>query len=165
MKAIVAVDKNWGIGKGNDLLFSIPEDMKFFRTTTLNKVVVMGSNTLRSFPNGNPLKNRINVVLSTTIDRDDCVIAKSLDELKTRLKKYNTDDIFVIGGARFYQTMLDYCDEIYVTKVNADGGAEVFFPNLDELDNWTLAVKGEKIDASGYEIRFTTYKNSAVKEL
>ena len=59
MKAIVAVDKNWGIGKKNDLLFSLPEDMKFFREKTLNKVVIMGSNTLKSFPGGKPLKNII----------------------------------------------------------------------------------------------------------
>ncbi len=165
MKAIVAVDNKWGIGKNNDLLFSIKEDMQFFRATTLNKVVVMGGNTLRSFPNGNPLKNRINIVLSTTLNRDGCIVKNSLDELKAELKKYNPDDIYIIGGARFYSLMLDYCDEALVTKVNADGGAEVFFPNLDSLDNWTLSSEGEKLDASGYEIRFTTYKNNAVKEL
>ena len=63
MRAIVVVDKNWGIGKNNDLLFSLPADMKHFRETTTGKVVVMGSNTLRSFPGGNPLKNRVNIVL------------------------------------------------------------------------------------------------------
>ena len=88
MKAIVAVDKNWGIGKNNDLLFSIPEDMKFFRKTTSGKVVVMGANTLRSFPGGNPLKNRVNVVLSTTIERDDCVVVDSLEKLLVEIKKY-----------------------------------------------------------------------------
>ncbi len=165
MKAIVAVDKNWGIGKDNDLLFSIPEDMKFFRQTTLGKVVVMGSNTLRSFPNGNPLKNRTNVVLSTTINRDDCVIVKSLDELSAELKKYNPDDVYVIGGARLYKTLLDYCDEVYVTKVDADGGAQVFFENLDERQNWSLINAGEVIETNGFNIRFTTYKNNNVKEL
>ncbi len=164
MKAIVAVDKNWGIGKNNDLLFSIPEDMKFFRQTTLNKVVVMGANTLRSFPNASPLKNRTNVVLSTSIERDDCVIVKSIDELKTQLKKYPSDEVFVIGGARFYQTMLDYVDEIFVTKVDADGDATAFFPNLDELENWACVNEGEEIQTNGYKVRFTTYKNSAVKE-
>ena len=64
MKAIVAVDREWGIGKGNDLLFSIPEDMKFFRTTTMGKVIVIGRKTLESFPGGKPLKNRTNVVLT-----------------------------------------------------------------------------------------------------
>ena len=87
MKAIVAVDKKWGIGKNNDLLFSLKEDMKFFRETTKGKVVVMGANTLRSFPNGNPLKNRINIVLSSTIKRDDCIVVDSLDKLFEEIKK------------------------------------------------------------------------------
>ena len=88
MKAIVAVDKRWGIGKNNDLLFSIPADMKFFRETTAGKVVVMGANTLKSFPNGNPLKNRVNIVLSTTINRDDCIVVRSVDELFKEIEKY-----------------------------------------------------------------------------
>jgi ribonuclease J len=64
MKTIVAVDKKWGIGRKNDLLFNIPEDMKHFREITSGKTVVMGLNTLRSFPGGKPLKNRVNIVLS-----------------------------------------------------------------------------------------------------
>ena len=64
IRAIVHVDKKWGIGKGNDMMFSLPKDMKFFRETTLNHTVVMGGNTLRSFPNQKPLKNRVNIVLS-----------------------------------------------------------------------------------------------------
>ena len=64
MKSIVAVDKCWGIGKNNDLLFSIPADMKFFRETTMGKVVVMGRKTLESFPGGQPLKKRTNIVLT-----------------------------------------------------------------------------------------------------
>lgn len=163
MKAIVAVDKKWGIGKNNDLLFSIPEDMKFFRQTTLNKVVVMGANTLRSFPNGNPLKNRINVVLSTTISRDDCTVVKSLDELKSKLKDFNNEDIFIIGGAMLYKTMLPYIDEILVTKVDADGDATAFFENLDALSNWQLVEQSQSIESNGYNIRFTKYKNNRVE--
>ena len=64
MRAIFHADREWGIGKSNDLMFSLPKDMKFFRETTKGKVVVMGLNTLKSFPNGKPLKNRINIVLS-----------------------------------------------------------------------------------------------------
>ncbi|MBO4594179.1 MAG: dihydrofolate reductase, partial [Clostridia bacterium] len=76
MKAIVAVDKKWGIGKKNGLLFSLPEDMKYFKEKTLNKVVVMGSNTLKSFPNGKPLKDRVNIVLFPGGEkRDDCIVA------------------------------------------------------------------------------------------
>ena len=164
MKAIVAVDKKWGIGKKNDLLFSLHEDMKFFRKTTLNKVVIMGSNTLKSFPGGNPLKNRTNIVLFPGGEkREDCVIVDSMDELFEEIKKYPSDDVFVIGGAMFYRTMLPYCTEVYVTKVDADGEAEVFYENLDELENWSCVYESEKVETNGYQIRFTTYKNSDVK--
>lgn len=165
MKAIVAVDKNWGIGKNNDLLFSIPEDMKFFRSTTLNKVVVMGGNTLRSFPNGNPLKNRTNIVLSTKIDREDCIVVRSYSELFEIIKKYPTDEVFIIGGASVYKEMLPFMDEILVTKVEADGNADVFFENLDKLENWEMVFEGEEQTSNGYKFRFTTYKNLAVKQI
>ena len=165
MKAIVAVDKNWGIGKKNDLLFSLPADMKYFREKTLGKVVIMGSNTLKSFPNGNPLKNRTNIVLFPGGEkRDDCTIVDSMDELKAELKKYNPDDVFVIGGAMFYKTMLPYCSEVLVTKVDADGGAEVFYENLDKLANWSCVSEGDVVETNGYNIRFTVYQNSDVKE-
>ena len=165
MKSIVAVDKNWGIGKKNDLLFSLPADMAYFREKTLNKVVVMGSNTLKSFPGGKPLKNRTNIVLYPGGEkRDDCIIVDSLDELREELKKYNTDDVFIIGGAMFYKTMLDYCTEILVTKVDADGGAEVFYENLDKKPNWNCVEEQAPVETNGYTIKFTTYKNSEVKE-
>lgn len=165
MKAIVAVDKNWGIGKKNDLLFSLPKDMEFFRKTTLNKVVVMGSNTLKSFPGGKPLKNRTNIVLFPGGEkREDCTVVDSLEELSVELKKYNTDDVFIIGGAMFYRTMLPYCTEILVTKVDADGEAEVFFENLDKLPNWRLVHVSDSVETNGLNINFTTYKNFKVKE-
>lgn len=165
MKAIVAVDKKWGIGKKNGLLFELPEDMKFFRKTTLNKVVVMGSNTLKSFPNGKPLKNRTNVVLFPGGEkREDCIVVDSMKELKETLKNYPQEEIFVIGGAMFYKTMLPYCSEVFVTKVDADGGAEVFYENLDDKKEWTCVYESESVETNGYSIKFTTYKNSNVKE-
>ncbi|MBE7089701.1 MAG: dihydrofolate reductase [Clostridiales bacterium] len=165
MKAIVAVDKNWGIGKKNDLLFSLPADMAYFREKTLNKVVIMGSNTLKSFPGGKPLKNRTNIVLFPGGEkRDDCTIVDSMEELKLELKKYNAEDVFVIGGAMFYKTMLPYCSEVLVTKVDADGGAEVFYENLDKLPEWTLVSESETVETNGLNIKFTVYKNSDVKE-
>ncbi len=163
MKAIVVVDKNWGIGKNNDLLFSLKKDMKFFRETTLDKVVVMGSNTLKSFPNSKPLPRRTNIVLFPNGDkREDCVIVDSIEELKVELKKYNTEDIFIIGGAMFYKTMLDFCDTVFVTKVDSDGCATVFYPNLDSMDNWTCVYESEPIAEDDYVIKFTTYKNSKI---
>lgn len=165
MKAIVAVDKKWGIGKKNDLLFSLPLDMKFFREKTLNKVVIMGSNTLKSFPGGNPLKNRTNVVLFPGGEkRNDCIIVDSMDELRAELKKYDPEDVFVIGGAMFYKTMLPYCSEVFVTKVDADGGAEVFYENLDKAEGFRCVFESETQETNGYNIKFTTYKNDNVKE-
>ena len=159
MKAIVAVDKKWGIGKNNDLLFSLPEDMKFFREKTSGKTVCMGYNTLLSFPGSKPLKNRVNIVLAPDgVERDDCIVVHTLEELSKEVNKY--DDVFVIGGAMFYKTMVPYCEEVYVTKVDADGEATVFYPNLDEMENFSEVYSSEPIESNGYTIRFTTYKNS-----
>ncbi|MBQ3234867.1 MAG: dihydrofolate reductase [Clostridia bacterium] len=164
MKSIVAVDKKWGIGKNNDLLFSLKEDMKFFREKTNGKVVCMGYNTLLSFPGSKPLKNRTNIVLAPAgVTRDDCTVVYTLEELSKELSKYDTNEVFVIGGAMFYKTMVDYCSEIFVTKVDADGDATVFYPNLDEKSNFEMAYSSEPIEDNGYTIRFTTYKNNDVK--
>ena len=166
IKAIVAVDKKWGIGKNNGLLFSIPADMAFFRATTLNKTVVMGSNTLKSFPNGKPLKNRVNLVFSKSLGkREDCIVVDSFEKLVEELKKYPTDDVFIIGGAMFYKLMLPYCESVFVTKVDADGNADVFFENLDKLDNWSCVSESDTVETNGYNVKFTVYKNFDVKQL
>ena len=165
MKAILHCDKEWGIGKKNGLMFSIPADMKFFRETTTGHVVVMGSNTLKSFPGGNPLKNRTNIVLYPQGEkRDDCIIVGSLDELFAQIKKYPSDEVFVIGGAMMYKTLLPYCEEVLVTKVDAVGGADAYFENLDENPNFKLVHCSEDVQTNGYTVRFTTYKNLAVKQ-
>ena len=145
IKAIVHVDREWGIGKGNDMMFSLPKDMKFFRETTMGHTVVMGGNTLRSFPNGKPLKNRTNIVLSRGQVRDDCVIVRSYEELKSEMKARENEEIYVIGGGEVYKELLPYCHEVLVTKVDAVGGAEVFFPNLDQMENFVCINEGEPI--------------------
>ena len=162
MKAIVCVDEKWGIGKNNDLLFSLPLDMKFFRETTKDKIVVMGGKTLRSFPNSKPLPKRINIVLSKTEEREDCIICKDFATLLNTLKNYNSEDIFIIGGGSFYEMMLPYCDEAFITKVEADGDATAFFPNLDKISNWKMVDKSERLETNGYYITFTKYKNEDV---
>lgn len=165
IRAIVHADKKWGIGKNNDMMFSLPKDMKFFRETTMGHTVVMGGNTLRSFPNGKPLKNRVNIVLSRGHVCDECVFVRDMDALKAEMKKRENEDIFVIGGGSIYRELLPYCHEALVTKVDADGGAEVFFPNLDKDENFVCVYESEAIEDNGYTIRFTTYKNNAVKPL
>ena len=163
--AIVHADKEWGIGKGNDMMFSLPKDMKFFRETTMGHTVVMGGKTLRSFPNQKPLKNRVNIVLSRGQVRDDCIIVPSYEALKTEMKARENEDIFIIGGGEIYKSLLPYCHGAFVTKVEAIGGAEVFFPNLDKDENFVCVDEGEPIEDNGYIIRFTKCENKAVLPL
>lgn len=165
IRAIVHADRQWGIGKGNDMMFSLPKDMKFFRETTLGHAVVMGGNTLRSFPNGKPLKNRVNIVLSRGQVRDDCIIVRSYEELKNEMKRRENEDIYVIGGGEVYRVLLPYCHEALVTKVDAVGGAETFFPDLDAHPDFVCVDEGEPLDDNGLTIRFTRYKNLNVKAL
>lgn len=165
MRAILHCDKEWGIGKKNTLMFSIPADMKFFRETTSGHTVVMGSNTLLSFPGGKPLKNRRNIVLWPGGEkRDDCTVVDSLDELFSEIRGCDVDDVYVIGGAMMYKTLLPYCSEVLVTRVDAVGGADTFFENLDENPDFTLSSESEPVETNGYKIRFCTYTNNCTKE-
>ena len=160
MKAILAADKNWGIGYNNHLLVSIPSDMKFFRQTTTGKVVVMGRKTLESFPNGMPLKNRTNIVLrgNQNYQVKDAVVVHSEDELMEELEKYDTDDIFVIGGESVYRMMLPHCDTVYVTKIDRAFQADTFFPVLDEMDEWVMTEESEEQTCFELEFCFTKYE-------
>lgn len=160
MKAILHADREWGIGKNNGLMFRIPADMQFFKNTTIGNIVVMGSNTLKSFPGGKPLKDRLNIVLYPDgEDREDCLIVRSLDELFDEIKKYNPDKVYVIGGQMMYKTLLPYCTEVLVTKVDAVGGADAYFDNLDENKNFVLTSQSAPEVTNGYTIKFTVYKN------
>ncbi len=157
MKSIVVVDKNWGIGKRGGLLFRLKKDMEFFRRTTLGKTVVMGANTYASFPHG-ALPNRTNIVLDDSGRQyPDAESVTSVEELKKLLSRYDGDDVFVIGGASVYALLLDCCDEAFVTKVDADGEAELFFPDLDGKEDWQLVEQSDPVDDNGYEIRFCRY--------
>ena len=136
MNLIVAVDKNWAIGKDNKLLVSIPQDMKFFRETTMGKVVVMGRKTLESFPGGQPLKQITNIVLTTDKDYSvkDAIVVHTIDELLEELKKYNDEEIYVIGGESIYRELLPFCKEAYVTRIDYEYQADRYFPILDEME-------------------------------
>ena len=146
MNLIVAVDKNWGIGYQNKLLNSIPEDMKYFRETTTGKVVVMGRKTLESFPNGLPLKNRTNIVITGdhTYKAKDAIIVHSIEEALEELKKYDTNDIYVIGGESIYRQLLPYCDTAHVTKIDHAYEADSWFPNLDEDPDWEITADSDE---------------------
>ena len=160
--SILSVDNKWGIGKKNGLLFHLPLDMKFFRETTLDHTVCMGENTLLSFPNSKPLKNRKNIVLSgdPTHNYEGVINIHSFNEfIQTIIDLGKSEDVYVIGGASIYRQTLQFVDYVLLTKVDADGGAEVFFPNLDEDPNFQCIKEEEPILDNGYQIRFTTYKN------
>ena len=163
MNLIVAADKNWGIGKDNKLLVSIPSDMKFFRQETMGKVVVMGRKTLESFPNGLPLKNRTNVVLTSDKNYQvkDAVIVHSIDEVLEELKKYDDDEIYVIGGGKVYEELLPYCDVAHVTKIDFAFEADTHFPNLDEDPEWEITAASD--EQTYFDLEYTFVKYERVK--
>ena len=166
--SILNCDKKYGIGKRNGLLFSLPKDMKFFRETTLNHVVCMGENTLLSFPGSKPLKNRTNIVLSQdpTHNYEGVINVHTFDDFLKAIKEQEKNDIvFIIGGASIYRQTLPYVDQVYLTKVNADGGAEVFFVNLDEEKDFSLIKESEPEMDGDLEIKFTIYQNNNKKEI
>ena len=160
MNLIVAVDKNWAIGNQNRLLVSIPADMKFFRETTMKKVVVMGRKTLESFPNGLPLKKRTNIVI--TRDKNyqvkDAIVVHSVEEALEELKKYSEEEIYVIGGESIYRQFLPYCKVAHVTKVNHAYEADTYFPNLDEKDEWVVTGVSEEQTYFDLEYEFVRYE-------
>ncbi|MBQ3583115.1 MAG: dihydrofolate reductase [Lachnospiraceae bacterium] len=163
MNLIVAVDKNWAIGNKGKLLISIPEDMKFFRETTTGNVVVMGKNTLKSFPNGLPLKNRVNIVLTTdkNFTAKDAVIVHNIDEALAEVKKYKTENVYVIGGSSVYEQMLEYCDTAYVTYIDYAYEADRYFPNLDTASDWVLTEESEEQTYFDVEYYFRKYERKA----
>lgn len=160
MNLIVAVDKNWAIGNENKLLVSIPQDMKFFRETTMGKVVVMGRKTLESFPGGQPLKKRTNIVL--TRDKNyqvkDAIVVHTVDELLQELKKYDEEEIYVIGGESIYRQMLPYCKVAHVTKINHAYEADTYFLNLDEKDEWVVTGVSDEQTYFNLEYEFVRYE-------
>lgn len=159
MKLIAAVDNEWNIGNKGNLLFSLPDDMKFFRTKTSGKIVVMGRKTLESFPGSKPLKNRINIVLSRNKhDVDGAEFVTGVDELLDRLKEYDSGDVYVIGGAQIYSLLLPYCDTALITHVDAVAiEADSKFPELKD-NEWTVTEQSDIHENNGIKFRFTTYK-------
>jgi dihydrofolate reductase len=158
MNIIAAVDQNWAIGKNNELLVRIPMDQKFFRETTTGKVVVMGRKTLESFPGGLPLKNRTNIVLTHNPNYTvkDAIVVHSLEELDKELEKYNSEDIYVIGGEKIYEQLLDKCDVAHITKINFAYDADAYFPNLDERPEWVIT--GDSEEQTYFDLEFYFYR-------
>ena len=163
MNLIVAVDNNWAIGNKNELLVRIPNDHKHFREETTGKVVVLGRKTLETFPQGLPLKNRTNIILSrdTKYQVKDAVIVHSIEELLEELKKYNEEDIYIIGGESIYRQMLPYCKVAHVTKIDREYEADTYFPNLDQDENWHITADSD--EQTYFDIAYEFLKYERIK--
>lgn len=152
-------------------MFKLPKDMKYFRESTIDKIVVMGANTFKSLPNSMPLKNRLNIVLQSSEPEENTqkfsnlIFTKDFNDLLKKLEEYPSDDVFIIGGAKMYKALLPYCKFAYITKVDADGSADIFIENLDNHHDWKAIKEGPWINDNGYKIQFTVYRNKNVKNL
>ena len=166
INAIVCVDNKWSIGRDNDLLFHLPKDMNHFKIMTSNSIVVCGRKTLESFPNGRPLKNRSTICLcSKDNNREDCYCINDFEEALKLIKELSkTTDIWIIGGQSIYNLFIDYVDEAYVTKVDADGEGTAFFPNLDGRIDFKVVNTTAWQEDNGYNISFLVYKKVKVRE-
>jgi len=161
MNLITAVDKGFGIGCDGELLFSVPEDMQHFKRLTENKIVIMGNCTLKSLPKSQPLKKRTNIVLSRGETKiEGAVICNSIEQLFNQIKKYNPDDIFVIGGQFVYEQLIDYCTRAYITRIDSNLKADRFFPNIDDMAHWKLQSESPIKTHDGLSYVFTEYINT-----
>ena len=145
----------------------VPDDMKFFARMTKGKVVVMGRETLESLPGAQPLKDRVNIVLSTKgeLHPDGLIVCRSLEELFEVLSEYDSDDVFVIGGESVYRQLLPYCTEVYVTRFYRVFEADRHFPNLDAFENWEIASESGLNSYEGMNFRYITYRNRCPAKL
>ena len=159
MNMIVAVDKNWGIGKDNHLLADLPTDMKYFREHTKGKVVVMGRKTLESMPGGKGLPNRINYILTANPDyeAENCIMVHGEYELFDAISHHEPDDVYLIGGASLYNRFYKYCNKLYITKIDADLGADAFIVNIDEDPDYEVISESEPVTENGITFRFLVY--------
>ena len=140
ISAIVAVDEDWGIGFNGQLLEKIPEDMKWFRSLTHERTVLMGRKTWDSLPK-KPLPDRLNLVITRGERKfDDMTVFIDMEEAKIRAReaaKDTDDEWFVIGGGQIYKELLPFCDRVYVTKIyTSHENVDTYFPNLDEPEEW-----------------------------
>ena len=146
MNLIAAVDENWAIGNKNSLLIRIPADQKAFRQETIGKVVVLGRKTLETFPQGLPLKDRTNIILSSNQNYKvkDAIVVHDVDELMEELKSYPDENVYIIGGESVYRQMLPYCNVAHITKIDRAYEADAYFPNLDEMPEWEITADSDE---------------------
>ncbi len=155
---IVAVAKNNVIGKNNQLIWHLPEDLRRFKELTTGHTILMGKNTFISL--GRVLPNRKHVVL---YDKDDLKVDNENVELVHSLNdfiKYKDldEEVFVIGGAMVYRQMIEYADKLYITEIDKEFEGDVYFPAIDK-NIWkeTQRIKGKKDEKNNLDYDFVTY--------
>ena len=155
MNLIAAVDQNWAIGNKGQLLVRIPGDQRMFRQETLDKVIVYGRKTLETFPMGQPLDRRINIVLSSnrSYKVSNATVVHSIEELMGELRAYPSEDVYIIGGESIYRQMLPYCDTAHITKIDYAYEADSYFPNLDEDPDWEVTADSD--EQTYFDIAYT----------
>ena len=160
MNIIVAADNNWAIGNRRKLLVSIPNDMKHFRQETAGKVIVYGRRTLETFPQGQPLQGRTNIILSTSRDYTvrGASVVHSLEELFETLKAYDDGDVYVVGGDSVYRQLLPYCNVVHVTKIDHEFEADTYFPKLDRDLEWKLTADSDEQTYFDLPYQFLKYE-------
>lgn len=162
MDFVVNVCENWGIGNKGELLVAISADLKRFRQLTTGKTVILGRKTLSTFPGGRPLKNRTNLILSSTASEiEGAEVFPTMEALLERLKSCDLSQVSVIGGASVYEALLPYCDTAYITKTMLSPEADTYFPDMDAMPNWTITEKSELLEENGITFQYINYKNSA----
>ena len=174
--AIVAADKNYGIGKNNDLLFTIPEDLKRFSRITSGGYVVMGRKTYESLPK-HPLPKRINIVITRNgtdriedadIKNPAFVTMETVKEWlhtvhkKNKAEKKESDKVSIIGGGQIYAELLPYCEELYITKIfKSFENVDTYFPNIDLIPQWDLTHADDIMEHDGVNFQYRRYKNTS----
>ena len=153
MELIVAVYDDWGIGKDGTQPIALSADRKFFRQTTQGATVIVGRKTLADFPGGQPLPNRVNVVISRQANEIPGVIICHSPEEAAEVTR-DAQRVMVIGGGSIYKQMLPFCDTAYVTKVHTTVDSDTFFPNLDADPQWQLirVLQSGEENGIGYEM-------------
>ena len=156
MTLILVMDNDCAIGKDGGLLCRLPEDMKHFRETTKNSVVIMGRKTYESFPK-RPLPDRENLVLSRSGAKiEGAEVFRDIESVLARVKD-SKKPVFVIGGAEIYRQLAPYCDEALITRVYENFGGDTFFEDIEHDAVWTLAESSAVTDTDCHKIRFFRY--------
>lgn len=160
MNIIAAVDNHWAIGNRGSLLVSIPSDQKMFRQMTAGKVIVYGRKTLSTFPQRQPLAGRANIILSTqpAFKVRGAEVVHSLEELRTVLSAYKSEDIYIVGGESVYEQLLPYCDTAHITKIAYAYQADAYFPNLDDNPDWQITADSDELTYFDLEYTFVKYE-------